>query len=70
MLCASRADLVESVEAGPGLIVVRKGPGKISDADFKLSASYLTANRVFVEGGFAPHPKRRHTPALGGSSNA
>jgi len=54
MLCASRSDLVESVEITPGLIVVRKGAGVTEGTDFALAATYLTAGRVFLEEGFAP----------------
>ena len=57
MLCASRSDLVESVEITPGLIVVRKGAEGTVGADFALSATYLTAGRAFVEEGFASSPR-------------
>jgi hypothetical protein len=58
MLCASRSDLVESVDVTSGLIVVRRGPGKISETDFELSTTYLTAGRTFLEAGF-PSPARK-----------
>jgi len=54
MLCASRSDLVASVEITPGLIVVRRGTGQVSDIPFTLQGTYLTAGRVFLEEGFPP----------------
>ncbi len=54
MVCASRSDLVESVEITPGLIVLRRGAGEDVDSSFTLSGSYLTAGRVFLEEGFPP----------------
>jgi hypothetical protein len=54
MLCASRPDLVTSVEVTPGLVIVHKGSEAVVDTDFTLSANYLTAGRVFLEEGFAP----------------
>ena len=65
MLCASRPDLVESVEITQALIVVRKGAGGTVDTDFALPATYLTAGRVFLEEGFAsPSREGEHAPSL------
>jgi len=65
MLCASRADLVESVEITPGLIVVRKGAEGAVGTDFALSATYLTAGRAFVEEGFASSSRAaEHGPSV------
>ncbi|NLE10838.1 MAG: class I SAM-dependent methyltransferase [Actinobacteria bacterium] len=54
MLCASRSDLIESMEITPGLIVVRRGEAEAVDPSFTLSGTCLTAGRLFVEEGFAP----------------
>jgi hypothetical protein len=58
MLCASRPDLVESVNVTPGLVVIRRGSDEISETDFELSSTYLTAGRAFLEAGF-PSPVKR-----------
>jgi len=63
MLCASRSDLIDSVEITPGVICVRKGENSTVDVDFSLAANYLTAGRVFLEEGFAP-PSRAAGRAL------
>ena len=54
MLSASRPDLVQSVEITRDLIVVTKGHCADIPTPFDVSASYLTANRVFIEDGFSP----------------
>jgi SAM-dependent methyltransferase len=48
MTTASRADVVASVEVGPALALVRRGPARL-DEGFDISRSYLTAGRRFVE---------------------